>query len=138
MTPAIRVFPAMVAGALAFLLPTGTSAQTASSGAGLQSGIYLEEQADRGASAFVVICSACHGDFDLLAPAFVADWSGRSLRELYLKIKDTMPEDNRGVLTPAGTTEIMAYMLRAQGFPAGAGPLEPNEERLAEILIGAP
>jgi mono/diheme cytochrome c family protein len=101
----------------------------------LASGVYTSEQATFGEQGFQVVCSTCHGDFDLLAPSFLPRWTGRSLEDLYLRIKNTMPENDPGTLTPEQTVQLISYILSVQGVPAGDEPLPAVESVLREIPI---
>lgn len=103
------------------------------------SGIFTAEQATRGKTQAEMSCGSCHaptlkGD---LAPALVGDefighWYDAKLSELVLKISQTMPADAPGSLKPAEYADVIAYLLQANGFPAGqetltlepAAPLE--------------
>ena len=104
----------------------------------LEQGIYTQEQARAGGRDFTTICTACHGDFDLLSPILSMKWTGRTLRELYERIRNTMPEDRPGSLSDAQATQLVAYLLSRQGFPPGDRPLEPDVAALAELVIHPP
>jgi hypothetical protein len=97
--------------------------------------VYSEVQAIQGETVFDVYCTGCHSAFDLLSPNFAVVWSGRTLHDLYTKIKETMPESDPGVLTPEQTTSVMAFMLSRQGFPAREEPLPIDPTFLASVGI---
>ena len=100
-------------------------------------GVYTPSQAIQGETVFDIYCTACHSAFDLLSPNFASRWSGRSLQELYLRIKNTMPENDPGVLTEDQTVNVIAYMLSRQGFRAGDIPLPREPTALGAITIEA-
>jgi mono/diheme cytochrome c family protein len=102
---------------------------------GLQSGVYSEVQATQGENVFVAYCSGCHSSFDLLSLGFPSRWAGRSLSQLYDVVKNAMPENDPGILTPEQAADVIAYMLSRQGFPAGAERLPADPGVLAGITI---
>ncbi len=109
-------------------------------------GIYTAEQSTRGEAVYKSKCASCHGD-DLtgggFAPALAGDaffehWSSKKLSDLSSQIKDTMPADKPGSLSPDDTADIVAYVLRSNGFPAGAAPLSNDATALAQVAIAKP
>ena len=110
----------------------------------VRSGIYTVEQAVRGQQQYDVFCIGCHGpemegagaDVPALADAaFLREWSGRTLRDLFDLIKMTMPENAPGTLSDRAYADLLASILQANGFPAGSQSLEPERERLAKIVL---
>ena len=51
------------------------------------------------------------------------------------RIRGTMPPDSIGIVDRQFVTDVMAYMLKANGFPAGATDLSPDADRLKTIAI---
>ncbi len=49
-----------------------------------------------------------------------------------------MPADKPGSLSPDDTADIVAYVLRSNGFPAGAAPLSNDATALAQVAIAKP
>jgi quinoprotein glucose dehydrogenase len=101
-------------------------------------GVYSKEQAARGQTAYLSKCARCHGE-NLLggddAPAlvdkdFLEKWNGKSVVSLIEFTRKTMPSDGPGKLTRQQCTEMIAYLLRANGFPAGSGELTSDDEIL--------
>ena len=90
-------------------------------------GIYSDEQAARGATRYQTVCAMCHGT-DLqgngeappLVGRFMPDWEGTTLAELSEKIRETMPLFAPGSLSPGDTGDIIAFILKSNGFPAGS------------------
>src|SRR2546426_11868178 len=64
---------------------------------------------------------------------FVSDFAKQPLSELFGKIRNTMPQDNPGKLTPEETADILAYILQAGKFPAGRAELRADEAALKQI-----
>ncbi|MSO45752.1 MAG: c-type cytochrome [Acidobacteria bacterium] len=104
-------------------------------------GVYTADQARRGQAVYTENCAACHGD-DLAGsqayPAltgngFVGGWG--NVGEVFEKISMTMPATAPGSLTPAQNTEVLAFVLRQNKFPAGAAELAPQADLLKLIKI---
>ena len=107
-------------------------------------GVFEESQATRGKSSYQKNCSTgCHmpqltgGE---RAPAlagelFLQRWTGRTLADLFTRIQGTMPQQNPRSLPDEVYIEIMAFILQANGLPAGAHVLEPDTETLRRISI---
>ena len=97
----------------------------------ISDGVYTAEQAARGADVFRENCSACHAE-DLMGgemgPAlvgsdFIRGWSGETLWEFADFTNLTMPQDAPGRLTPAELTDIVAFLLESNEYPAGSDEL---------------
>jgi quinoprotein glucose dehydrogenase len=113
----------------------------------VQSGLYTAEQALRGQQQYDVFCTGCHGvemegagvDVPPLADTrFMRKWSGRTLYDLFELIKTSMPENAPGSLSDRAYADLVAYILQANGFPAGSEFLDPARERLSAIVIEPP
>jgi len=93
-------------------------------------GVYTEDQAARGATAYQQNCSRCHGlnlscTFEIppLVGRFVPYWSDSTLDVLVDYITHAMPLGRTGSLSPATNTDITAFILKSNDFPAGAKEL---------------
>lgn len=97
-------------------------------------GVYTTTQAERGAVRYRQVCAMCHGQ-DLegngeappLTGRFIPDWEGMPLADLFEKIQTTMPLFAPATLKDADTTNILAFILQANDFPAGSSTLEDGE-----------
>src|SRR5687768_15628668 len=107
-------------------------------------GVYTAAQQKRGEPVYVKDCSTCHGETlkggegspPLSGPEFTAKWNGRTVGDLFDMIRLTMPPppDTPGRLTPQQNADVVAYMLGANGFPAGnAAELPAESEQLKRI-----
>lgn len=100
-------------------------------------GVYREDQAVRGDTVFQRTCLSCH------TPSFHADeqfrmnWIGRTVFDLFKLLKTTMPEDNIGGLSDDDYTRVIAYILKLNGFPAGADSLSTDSLAQKRIKIGS-
>jgi len=108
-------------------------------------GVYSELQANRGQALFGRKCHECHGETlegGSLAPTlrgseFLSSWQGKPLRRIYSRILSTMPPDDVGSLAENETLDLVALVLRANGYPAGAQPLAHADE-LDAIVVAPP
>jgi mono/diheme cytochrome c family protein len=103
-------------------------------------GVYSDAQADRGRTQYAQHCVMCHGaalegngEAPPLTGEFIADWGGMSLADLFDKISVTMPLNAPGTLRPADNADILAFILRANSFPAGAVELGSAKDTLGTI-----
>ena len=111
--------------------------------ASLWDGIYSEVQAERGAVAYGARCASCHAvdlrgnsnSPSLLGMSFLFLWEGRSVGELYTKMRSEMPSDQPGSLPPQTYMDILTYILRANQYPAGMQELVADEQLLNRLLI---
>jgi len=105
-------------------------------------GVFSAAQARAGQAVYAASCAACHGtNFEpapgsppLRGTAFLANWRGRTLAELDAKIR-TMPPGAADSLPAGEYLAVLAYLLEANGFPAGAA-LPGGEAALREIGLG--
>jgi S-disulfanyl-L-cysteine oxidoreductase SoxD len=102
-------------------------------------GVYTSEQAARGEKTYGMNClGGCHNKASHVGAAFKQNWNGHQLKELYERIKDTMPDDNPGALSEKESIDVVSYMLKANGIPAGKTDLAPDKNALAKIKIELP
>jgi alcohol dehydrogenase (cytochrome c) len=106
---------------------------------------FTTEQAAAGRAAFEQTCATCHGanlrqlpNALLGGPEFVARWGNRGTDELIAATRSTMPPDNPGGLEVESYTNIVAFLLQANGSPASETPITAaSTERLGKDLPGA-
>ena len=102
-------------------------------------GVYTEAQAARGQSEYTLHCSSCHRDdlsgynSILKGPRFMHNYRESSLNVLFDKTKTTMPRGAAGTLSDKTYVDIVAYMLKANEFPAGAQEL--RVEGLSRVQV---
>lgn len=135
---ASRVAAALAIGA-ALALPPPAAAQ--GDGRTVWDGVYSEAQAERGRTAYARHCASCHaadlsGSLEarpLAGSRFMQDWSEDTVDTLYTRVRNLMPFDDPATLPDEIYLDSVAFILQYNGFPAGAGDLDP--ERLADIRI---
>jgi quinoprotein glucose dehydrogenase len=101
-------------------------------------GVFAAEQAGRGKAIFATTCAACHGaDLSggngpaLKGEVFANHWMEGSLDALFARVKSMPP--NRANLGGSAYLDLLAYLLDANAFPAGAQEL--NAEAIPGIQI---
>ena len=107
------------------------------------SGVYTEARAERGAEDYRARCASCHGAdlrgdsnaAGLVGMGFMFVWEGKSLGELYSKIRNDMPVDQPRSLTKGSYADILAFILKSNEFPAGDAELESDEKALDKLMI---
>lgn len=117
-----------------------TRVQQPTSEAAIWNGVFTQAQASRGKEVFEADCAACHGGGLAEAPSLTADpflrnWEGHNLDRLYTKIRDEMPPGSAQSVSLARKLDVLAYILRENGFPPGAEELQADSEELAQIQI---
>ncbi len=111
----------------------------------LSGGAYSEAQAERGAEMYAARCASCHladlsGEAQspsLAGIGFAFVWGGRPLSELFGAISRNMPPEQPGGLPPSSYADILAFILRANDYPAGSSELPGDEDALAKFTIPA-
>jgi mono/diheme cytochrome c family protein len=105
-------------------------------------GVYTEAQAMRGEKLSDAKCVACHGVMlagDIAPPLvgqdFLTVWQKPPLADLFDKILITMPADALGTLTRPEAADLVAYLLKANHFPAGSAELPIDAAALNQISI---
>ena len=106
-------------------------------------GVYTAAQVARGKTAYAKDCARCHGDtllgnddaVPLVGREFLKKWEGQSVGKLVDLTQKEMPSDGPGKLTRRQCTDIAAFVLSSNGYPAGQSELAPELNILNAILI---
>jgi mono/diheme cytochrome c family protein len=114
------------------------TAQTSTPRRTVWDGVYTEAQAARGAVAFGQSCSGCHalaaeGKAPLVGDAFWKSFAQKTVGELLEFVSANMPNGTPGSLNESTYRDIVALMLKSNGFPAGATEL--RRENIANVQI---
>jgi mono/diheme cytochrome c family protein len=131
--------------AAAFLLLSGAVGAQETTSSALD-GVYTAAQASQGAQAYAEHCAVCHGASlggvgeapALIGAQFISDFNGLTLGDLFERIRTTMPLDNPGALSRDQYSDILAFVLKSNGFPAGPRELYKRSEYLNVIRFDAP
>jgi len=111
-------------------------AQSPAPGRTVLDGVFSEEQAKRGQTAYTTHCSGCHGDAlegvsapQLTGNHFLERWREDMLDTIYNFIRENMPfgrpPDAKRI--PDGDyLDILTHILNVNGYRAGANDLTPD------------
>jgi mono/diheme cytochrome c family protein len=127
---------------IAFVLLSTVPVVAQAPEARIWTGIFTNEQADRGKANFNIACVRCHGS-DLAgqtAPSlkgsrFIGAWENENLYKIFTKIRDTMPPNYGTLLPDNDKLDVLTYILRANDFPAGSQELTTDPELLENVQI---
>jgi mono/diheme cytochrome c family protein len=117
----------------------GTAAETQNA-----DGLYSDAQAARGEGLYQQYCSVCHGGrlqgnpaAPLTGAAFRSRWEdGRhTLDDLFFIIRSLMPNNAPGALSKAQYADVVAYILKVNGYPAGGAELIPSAAAMKGVTL---
>lgn len=108
-------------------------------------GVYTDEQAKRGEAVYYERCASCHGPEleggDMTPPltggGFTSNWNELSVGDLFERIRITMPLDRPRTLSRPQSADVIAFLLKANRWPAGTAELPRELAALKEIRIEA-
>jgi mono/diheme cytochrome c family protein len=100
-------------------------------------GAYTEVQAARGEATYRASCTSCHTASAHSGENFIRGWESRTAFDLFELIRTTMPIDNPGRLSREQYADIVAYLFKLNGLPAGDRQLPADDEGLKQIRIEA-
>jgi len=124
----------MRAKALLFLTAAGIAlAAGLTAASSLAPGPFTQAEVDAGRLAFNRNCAVCHqadlsGQNDALPLAgdsFMGAWKGRTTKDLFDKIKGSMPYGRAGSLDDETYANLVTYILHANGAAAGSTAFTP-------------
>ena len=96
-------------------------------------GVYTEAQATRGKDTYSGMCLGCHSAGSHNGASFLTAWGGRPLWELYGYISERMPKNEPGSLPAEEYAQVVSYLLKLNGMPAGALELPTDSLALKAI-----
>jgi len=102
-------------------------------------GVYTEAQAARGMMAFGQSCSGCHalvaeGKAPLAGDAFWKSFAQKTVGDLLDFVSANMPNGTPGSLSEPTYADIVALILKSNGFPAGTTELRRNTIAGVQII----
>jgi mono/diheme cytochrome c family protein len=93
-------------------------------------GPFTDAQAQAGQAIYNSRCASCHDaggeTIRLLGASFTDVWKTRTTRDLYTRIKTTMPFNDPGSLSDDAAASVVAYVLKANGGVAGSTDFTPT------------
>ena len=117
--------------------PSGQSRST-------NDGVFTEAQATRGQALYGEHCAQCHGANlagveqapPLAGSRFLDKWNGAPLRTLFDRVV-SMPPSRPSSLSATQYADLLAYLLSAGGWRAGATTLPSDRQALGEVVLGS-
>ncbi|HVT98235.1 MAG TPA: PQQ-binding-like beta-propeller repeat protein [Acidobacteriaceae bacterium] len=110
-------------------------------------GVYTAAQAAAGGTVYAQNCAGCHranltggGDAPALGGnGFISSFGARSTKDLYKFIATSMPAGVPGSLSETQYTDVTAYLLQANGAPAGSKSFNKSTDvKVFSIATGKP
>ena len=107
-------------------------------------GVYTEAQAERGAARYETTCGMCHGADMAGAPGvpglvgieFLFFYNEKTVADVFDYVKMNMPPGQQGSLTDQQYADVVAAMMKGNGFPASdTAELSADLQALAQVVI---
>ena len=125
----------------------GVGVTTSSAGQTPAAAIYTADQAQAGRAVYEQECAPCHqsnlqGSFEappLAGESFLRFWGDLSPRDLFDRIRTSMPPEQPGALGAGAYLGVVAYLLQANGAPAGRNELSAETRvTITSVVTGNP
>ena len=117
------------------------NAQAPAAGRTVWDGVYTDAQAARATSTFNSVCSNCHTlsaqgtQKPLSGEKFWEKFTQKTVGELLTYVKTNMPNGvNAGSLSPATYNDLVALILKSNGFPTGTTEVTPESVVGVQII----
>jgi mono/diheme cytochrome c family protein len=115
------------------------TAQTSTPFRTVWDGVYTEAQAARGVMAFGQSCAGCHalaaeGRAPLAGEPFWKSFAQKTVGDLLEFVSTNMPNGTPGSLTEPTYRDIVALILKSNGFPAGTTELGGDTTANVQIV----
>ena len=115
------------------------SAQAKPPGRTVWDGVYTDAQADRATATFSSTCSRCHtltpdGNRPLSGDKFWEGFTQKSVADLLGFVSKNMPNGQGGSLPAPTYNDLVALILKSNGFPAGTTELAPESITNVQII----
>jgi hypothetical protein len=131
-----RAMCSLFLGSLSFVVVT---AQDKPGGPTVWDGVFTDAQADRAAGMFSQSCERCHslasqGTRPLSGEKFWEGYTQKTVGDLLTFVKTNMPNGQGGSLPAPTYNDLVALILRSNGFPAGKSELTPETVAGVQII----
>jgi mono/diheme cytochrome c family protein len=137
----MSVRPSPLAGLLFLASATASlvTAQTNTPRGTVWDGVYTEAQAARGMMAYGQSCAGCHalipeGKAPLVGDPFWKSFAQKTVGDLLEFVSTYMPNGSPGSLSEPTYRDLIALILKSNGFPAGATELGPSTVAGVQIV----
>lgn len=105
--------------------------------------LFTAAEAERGEALYNSKCATCHGRNlvsrgdppSLTGEPFTIGWIGKSVGDRFAAIKETMPPNDAGNLPDENVRDIIAYVLKFNGFDAGSKSLPKSAGEMDALTI---
>jgi hypothetical protein len=104
----------------------------------VREGVYSAAQAERGGKVYEARCALCHFAGQYAVNTFLKSWSGQTADALFDLIRTTMPKENPGGLKRQEYADLLAFIFKINGLPAGESELKSTDAALKQVLIEEP
>jgi mono/diheme cytochrome c family protein len=116
----------------------GSVLSTAQTARTVWDGVYTDDQAARATPTFSQACSNCHtlspqGKGPLTGEKFWEGFTQKTVGDLLTYVRTNMPNGRGGSLPASTYNDLVALILKSNGFPAGMVELGP--ETVADVQI---
>jgi mono/diheme cytochrome c family protein len=107
-------------------------------------GLFSAAQAARGEALYQQHCSVCHGlrlegnpAAPLTGAVFRSRWEDgqHTLDDLFYIVRSLMPNNAPGSLAKAQYADVVAYILKINGYPAGESELVPTASTMKAVKL---
>ena len=96
--------------------------------------VYSATQAARGEQTYMNTCVSCHPPATYKGAVFL-NWQGRSMGELLDFLMEKMPKNDPVSLSAKEYAQVMSFLLKLNGMPAGRVDLPADIGALNKITI---
>jgi mono/diheme cytochrome c family protein len=104
-------------------------------------GVYTNAQAERAVATFGSTCSRCHtltadgsGNRPLTGDKFWEGFTQKTVGDLLKFVSTNMPNGQGGSLSAGTYNDLVALILKSNGFPAGSTELAPETIATVQII----
>jgi mono/diheme cytochrome c family protein len=104
-------------------------------------GVYTSDQAERAVATFGSTCSRCHtltadgsGNRPLTGDKFWEGFTQKTVGDLLKFVSTNMPNGQGGSLSAGTYNDLVALILKSNGFPAGSTELAPETIATVQII----
>lgn len=124
---------------LGSLTSAAITAQTKPTGPTVWDGVFTDAQADRAAGMFSQSCERCHtlaaqGTRPLSGEKFWEGYTQKTVGDLLTFVKTNMPNGQGGTLPATTYNDLVALILKSNGFPSGKTELTPETVAAVQII----
>jgi mono/diheme cytochrome c family protein len=123
-------------------LVVGVRAQAPQAPKTVWNGVYTDAQAERARPTFDSTCSRCHTltpagagqGGPLVGDKFWTAFTQKSVGDLLVFVTKNMPNGNGGSLSPSTYNDLVALILKSNGFPTGTSEVSPDAVAGVQII----